>query len=213
MKGSVRVLIVDDHLVVREGLRLILESDDGFEVVGEASDGAAALRLVEQLSPEVVLMDLRMPGMDGLEALERIHRDHGQVAVVVLTTFNEDELMARALRAGARGYLLKDTTRQVLLDTVRAASRGEMLIRPELLARVLDKKPAGAGALSERELEVLRAVARGLRNKEIADRLNVSERTVKAHLTSVFNKLGVDSRAGAVAAGVRLKLVSVSDGL
>lgn len=215
MNKKIQVLIVDDHLVVREGLRLILESEEGFEVVGEAADGAAALRAVEKLSPDVVLMDLRMPGMDGLEALEKLSARPRQVAVVVLTTFNEDELMARAIRAGARGYLLKDTSRQVLLETVRAASRGEMLVKPELLTKLLEQsaKAKQQGPLSERELEVLEAVARGERNKEIADGLGVSERTVKAHLTNVFNKLGVDSRAGAVAAALRMKLISGGSGL
>ncbi len=210
MTDPIRVLIADDHLVVREGLRLILETGDGFDVVGEAPDGAEAVRLAGELQPGVVLMDLRMPGMDGLEAIERISAQWPQIAVVILTTYNEDDLMIRGLRLGARGYLLKDTDRATLFNSIRAAARGETLLRPELMARVLshaESKPTAAPAkraegieLTERELEVLTGVARGERNKEIAARLNITERTVKAHLDSIYNKLGVDSRAAAVSA-------------
>ena len=147
-----------------------------------------------------------MPGMDGITAIGHLRRDYPAVAIVILTTFNEDDLMVRGLQAGARGYLLKDTDRATLLDTIQAAARGETLLKPEILSRVLaaPTKPAPTSpptplALTERELEVLRAAARGERNKEIAHRLGISERTVKAHLASVFNKLGVDSRAAAVA--------------
>jgi NarL family two-component system response regulator YdfI len=214
VSAPLRVLVADDHLVVREGLRLILESESGFEVAGEAADGAEAVRLAEQLAPDVVLMDLRMPGMGGLEAMTRIRASRPDAAIVVLTTFNEDDLMARALEAGARGYLLKDVTRAALLDAVRAAARGEMLLRPEVLARVLARArstgpadPSPGGALSEREREVLEGVAQGERNKEIAQRLGISERTVKAHLASAFNKLGVDSRAGAVSVAMQRGLL------
>ncbi len=201
----IRILIADDHLIVREGLRLILETEDDFALVGEAGDGAEALRLAVELQPDVVLMDLRMPGMDGLTAIERLHTAQPRVAVVILTTYNEDDLMVRGLRAGARGYLLKDTGREALFNAIRAAARGETLLRPEVLAKVLaHTEPAsarsdGALALTDREREVLQAVARGERSKEIAARLGVTERTVKAHLTAIYNKLGVDSRAAAIA--------------
>ncbi len=202
----IRVLITDDHLIVREGLRLILETAEYIEVVGEASDGAACLSSVAELAPDVVLMDLQMPGMDGITAIGHLRRDYPAVAIVILTTFNEDGLMMRGLQAGARGYLLKDTDRATLLDTIQAAARGETLLKPEILSRVLAAQmkpaptsPTAALALTDRELEVLRAAARGERNKEIAHVLGISERTVKAHLASVYNKLGVDSRAAAVA--------------
>ncbi|MBP8292787.1 MAG: response regulator transcription factor [Caldilineaceae bacterium] len=202
----IRVLITDDHLIVREGLRLILETAEYIEVVGEASDGAACLRSVAELAPDVVLMDLQMPGMDGITAIGHLRRDYPAVAIVILTTFNEDGLMMRGLQAGARGYLLKDTDRATLLDTIQTAARGETLLKPEILSRVLAAQmkpaptsPTTALALTDRELEVLRAAARGERNKEIAHALGISERTVKAHLASVYNKLGVDSRAAAVA--------------
>lgn len=202
----IRVLIADDHEVVRDGLKLILETEEDFEVIGEAGDGAGAVQLADQLQPDVILMDLRMPGMDGLQAIEKIHSSWPKIAVVILTTYNEDDLMIRGLRAGARGYLLKDTNRQTLFDSLRAAARGEALFLPEVIARVLHQpsaeKRSENSVLTERELEVLRAAARGERSKEIALHLGIAERTVKAHLDSVYNKLGVDSRAAAVATAI-----------
>jgi NarL family two-component system response regulator YdfI len=202
MSNSIRVLIADDHLIIREGLRLILETADGIELVGEATDGVEAVRLAKELQPDVILMDLRMPNMDGLTAIERLRFEQPQVAVVILTTYNEDDLMLRGLRAGARGYLLKDTDRETLFNTIRAAARGETLLKPEIMARLLSQpetRPHGDLDLTDRELEVLAAVARGERSKEIAARLGITERTVKAHLASIYNKFGVDSRAAAIA--------------
>jgi NarL family two-component system response regulator YdfI len=209
--GMIRVLIADDHLVVREGLQLILGSQPDFELVGEAAEGATAVRLAGELQPDVVLMDLRMPGMDGLEAIGHIRRQWPEIAIVILTTFNEDDLMLRGLQAGARSFLLKDTDRQTLFHTIRAAAQGETLLQPDILARVLTHTQSSPTAnrqpsttdLTGRELEVLTAVARGDRNKEIALRLGVTERTVKAHLTNVYNKLGVDSRAAAVSVAIQ----------
>jgi NarL family two-component system response regulator YdfI len=203
----IRVLITDDHLIVREGLRLILETADDLQVVGEAVDGAECLSLVPQLNPDVILMDLQMPRMDGITAIEHLHRNHPQIAIIILTTYNEDDLMIRGLRCGARGYLLKDSSRENLLDAIHAAVKGETLLKPEILARVLapqtPPKPAStsqtAPPLTERELEVLQAASRGERNKEIAYKLGITERTVKAHLQSIYQKYGVDSRAAAVA--------------
>jgi NarL family two-component system response regulator YdfI len=205
---TIRILIADDHLIIRQGIRLILETEDDFELVGEAADGAEALRLCAELHPDVVLMDLRMPGMDGLAAIERLHIERPEIAVVILTTFNEDDLMLRGLRAGAKGYLLKDTGREALFNAIRAAARRNAA-GPDILARLLErvKAPsqpaAGSINLTDREREVLAEVARGERSKEIAYRLGISERTVKAHLASIYNKLGVDSRAAAIAAAAQ----------
>lgn len=212
----INVLITDDHLIVREGLRLILETADGIDVVGEAVNGKDCLSQVAELAPDVVLMDLQMPGMDGLTALQHLRRDRPEVAIIILTTYNEDEMMLKGLQAGARGYLLKDTDRETLLDTIRAAAKGETLLRPEILKRVLAVQagqtpstppPPADTPLTERELEVLRLVAEGERNKEVAVKLSITERTVKAHLTSIYNKLGVDSRAAAVATAGRQGII------
>jgi NarL family two-component system response regulator YdfI len=208
----IRILVADDHLIIRQGLRLILETENDFELVGEAADGAEALRLCAETKPEVVLMDLRMPGMDGLTAIERLRVEQPGIAVVILTTFNEDDLMMRGLRAGAKGYLLKDTDRETLFNTIRAAQRGETLLKPEVIARVLSKagesnKSGASTDLTERELEVLQAVAQGERSKEIAIRLGISERTVKAHLASIYNRLGVDNRAAAIAVAAQKGLL------
>jgi NarL family two-component system response regulator YdfI len=210
MSEPIRVLITDDHFIVRQGLRLILNTADDIELVGEAVNGEEALQLTAEHQPHVVLMDLRMPVMDGLTTIEQLQQTHPHVSVIILTTYNEDEMMLRGLQLGARGYLLKDTERDTLLNTIRAAARGESLFKPDILQRAFaaqavtppprsrtpQKNPL---ELTPRELEVLRAAAAGERNKEIAYRLGISSRTVKAHLTSVYNKLGVDSRAAAIA--------------
>jgi NarL family two-component system response regulator YdfI len=167
------------------------------------------VRLCGELQPQVVLMDLRMPGMDGLTAIRHIRQQQPGINIVILTTYNEDALLIEGLRSGARSYLLKDTKRQVLFDTLRAASRGESLLSPEVIAKVVGQsgrvtpaapKAAAPGeiALTDREQEVLIGVARGERSKEIAARLGITERTVKAHLASIYNKFGVDSRAAAI---------------
>jgi NarL family two-component system response regulator YdfI len=220
----IHVLIADDHLIVREGLRLILETDPEIELVGDAPDGASAVRLTGEVQPDVVLMDLRMPGLDGLQALAQIHTQWPHIALVILTTYNEDTLMVRGLQAGACGYLLKDTSRETLLHAIHAAARGEILLQPEMLARLLAQTSStGRGArplaanetgtfkLTEREQEVLRSVARGERSKEIARHLGITERTVKTYLSSIYTKLGVDSRASAVAKAIGSGLLSPQD--
>lgn len=219
MSDAIRVLIADDHLIVREGLRLLLETASEIRVVGEARNGAEAVELARRESPDVVLMDLSMPVLDGIEAIARIHAERAETRVVILTTYAEDDMIRRGLRAGALAYLLKDTDRTTLVDTIRAAARGETLLKPEILSRLVSEPrrpdPPSTPAtvkLSEREGEVLAAAARGERSKEIADRLAISERTVKAHLSSLYNKLGVDSRAGAVAAAARLGLLESTKG-
>jgi NarL family two-component system response regulator YdfI len=207
----IRILIADDHLVVREGLQLILGMEDDLEVVREVPDGETAVRLAAELQPDVILMDLRMPGIGGLEAIEQILEQQPEMAIVILTTYNEDELMIRGLQLGAKGFLLKDTGRETLFNTIRAAARGETLLQPEVMLRVMahtgekskTQTPSESILLTERELEVLTAVARGDRSKEVALQLGVTERTIKAHLTNIYNKLGVDSRTAAVSVGIQ----------
>lgn len=211
----IRVLITDDHLVVREGLNLILETADDIEVVGEAVDGVECLRLTPELKPDLILMDLQMPRMDGITAIEQLRKDFPEMAIVILTTYNEDDLMIRALQAGARGYLLKDSSREHLLDTIHAAVKGETLLKPEIVSRMLtlqsaphpDSTPHTEFPLTEREYEVWQSIARGERNKEIAFNLGITERTVKAHLQSIYQKFNVDSRAAAVAVGAQKGLL------
>lgn len=210
MTEKIQVLIVDDHLIVREGLRLILETEPGFELVGEASDGAAGIKIAAELQPDVILMDLRMPRMDGLTAIEHIRLHQPEIAIVILTTFNEDELMRKGLGLGARGYLLKDTDRNSLFNTIRAAARGETLLKPEILNRLLSTSSKDAPIesspeidLTDRELEVLQSVSAGHTSREIAYKLGITERTVKAHLSNIYSKLGVESRAAAITEAMR----------
>jgi NarL family two-component system response regulator YdfI len=209
----IRVLIADDHLVVREGLRTILEVAGDIELVGEATDGAEAVRLAGELAPDVVLMDLRMPNVDGIEAIRQIKARYPDLEVVILTTYDDDQDIVQGLRAGARGYLLKDSGREALFDAIRAAARGESLLPSSVIEKVIahlsEPRTAKTEALSEREQEVLTFLAQGAANKEIAHRLHITERTVKAHVTSIFNKLGVNSRAEAVAVAMRHGLLSL----
>jgi two-component system, NarL family, response regulator YdfI len=203
----IRVLIVDDHLVVREGLRAILATAPDIALVGEAVDGAQAIQLARELVPDVVLMDLRMPGLDGIRAVEQIKAYDAEIEVVILTTYDDDEYIVRGLCAGARGYLLKDTKRQALFETIRAAARGESLLPPAILEKVVShlaepRAPASTD-LSQRERQVLELMGQGATNREIAVELRIAERTVKAHITNVFNKLGVNSRTEAVAVAIR----------
>ncbi|MFI6242209.1 response regulator [Micromonospora sp. NPDC050795] len=200
MTAPVRLLIVDDHPVVRDGLRGMFTGDPDFEVVGEAADGSEALALVASLRPDVVLMDLRMPGMDGVTAIGRLARTGSTARVLVLTTYDTDADVLPAIEAGATGYLLKDTPREDLVRAVRAAARGESVLAPSVAGRLMGRLRAPAEEpLSQRELEVLTLVARGASNREAATRLFISEATVKTHLLHVYAKLGVNDRAAAVA--------------
>jgi len=193
------VVVVDDHRLVRAGLRTIIDSSGDLRVVGEAADGAAAVEVVRDLGPDVVLMDLSMPGVDGVEAIRRLRADGATSPVVVLTSFAEADRVRAAVEAGAIGYLLKDSEPRDVLDAVRAAAAGHAPLDPRVARALLpspDRRSAGP-ALSEREREVLTHVARGLANKQIARTLGISERTVKVHLGNVFRRLGVGDRTSA----------------
>jgi DNA-binding NarL/FixJ family response regulator len=212
--GGIRLLIVDDHPVVRDGLRGIFTGDADFEVVGEAADGAEALAQVAGRAVDVVLMDLRMPGMGGVEAITRLRAEFPAVRVLVLTTYDSDRDVLPAIEAGATGYLLKDSPRAELLQGVRAAHAGRPVLAPSVASRLMGlvgttaAPPAsGPTTLSKRELEVLRLVAAGSGNREIARRLFISEATVKTHLLHMYDKLGVRERAAAVAIAYQRRLL------
>lgn len=205
---TVRVFVVDDHPVVRDGLRGMLEGQPDLEVVGDAPDGRQALDAVERDPPDVVLLDLRMPVLDGIGVIEQLAVRHPSVRVLVLTTYDTDHDIVRAVEAGATGYLLKDTPREQLFPAVRAAARGEPVLAPAVAARLMGRLRAPhTETPTERELDVLRLVARGLTNRTIARELFLSEATVKTHLVHVFGKLGVDDRTAAVTAALDRGLI------
>jgi DNA-binding NarL/FixJ family response regulator len=198
--SPIRLLIVDDHPVVRDGLRGMFAGAPEFEVVGEAADGGAALTLAEALLPDVILMDLRMPGLDGATAIRQLAERDLPCRVLVLTTYDTDRDVVHAIEAGATGYLLKDSPREELFRAVRATSRGESVLAPSVATRLVSQLRAAAEeALSERELEVLALIAQGLTNRAAAARLFISEATVKTHLLHIYAKLDVNDRAAAVA--------------
>jgi DNA-binding NarL/FixJ family response regulator len=205
---TVRVVIADDQALVRGGFRMILDARDDMEVVGEASDGREAIALVEELEPDVVLMDVRMPDVDGIEATERIVASGSTARIVILTTYDADEYVFAALRAGASGFVLKDVRPSELVEGIRIVARGDALLAPSVTRRLLDRfagtlpetaaAPPDLGELTDRELEVLRLVALALSNAEIAARLVLTEATVKTHVSSVLRKLGLRDRVQAV---------------
>jgi NarL family two-component system response regulator LiaR len=208
---SIRLLIVDDHGVVRQGLRMYLALDPELEVVGEAANGAEALRLAHELKPDIVLMDLLMPVMDGIAATEAIRRDMPEVEVIALTSVLEDSAVYGAMRAGAIGYLLKDTEAGDLCRAIKAAAAGQVQMSPPVAARLLREvpPPRHTEPLTDRETEVLQQLAQGKSNKEIAAALIITEKTVRTHVSNILNKLGVASRTQAALHAVRTGLVSL----
>lgn len=208
----IRVLIVDDHAVVRKGLRSFLELDADLKIVGEAADGAAALRMAQASRPDVVLMDLLMPVMDGVAATGAIRHELPDTEVIALTSVLEESLVIQAIQAGAIGYLLKDTDAPKLRQAIKAAAAGEVQLSPAAAAMLMHKvkAPRSPETLTERETEVLRQLARGKSNKEIANTLFISETTVKTHVKNIMQKLGVPSRTHAALYAARIGLVSLA---
>jgi len=210
---SIRIVVAEDHAVVREGLRMFLGLDPEFEIVGEAQTGRDAIELARSLHPNVVLMDLLMPGVDGITATAAIREAQPDVEVVALTSVLEDASVAGAIRAGAVGYLLKNASPDELRSAIRAAAQGQVRLSPEAAARLVRevRAPESPEALTKREIEVLRLVAAGRANKEIARELEVAEQTIKAHVSSILAKLGVQSRTQAALHAFRIGLVSSSE--
>lgn len=207
--ARIRIVVIDDHPVVREGLVASLEDDAGFEVVGEAGSAEEALRLVAATRPDVVLLDLELPGMSGLEAIPALREAHPGAGLLVLTAYDTDERVLGAIRVGARGYLLKGASLQAIARAVRTVHAGESHLDPRITGKVLAELGPGrpATTLTEREREVLGGIAEGLANKQIAQSLGITERTVKYHVTSILNKLGAENRAHAVAVAAQRGLL------
>lgn len=221
MTAPIRVVLVDDHDLLRGGLAAILDTADGIQVVGEAADGVAAVHVVRDLAPDVVLMDIEMPGGDGLTATRQILTQTSSSRVLLLTTFDVDEYVLEGLRAGASGFLLKTTPPAALIDAVRACAAGELRFAPSVIARLVEtfvrvasapaRLPAGLRDLTARELDVMRAVARGLSNAEVGAELHLAETTVKTHVTRILAKLGLRDRVQAVVLAYESGLVRPSE--
>lgn len=212
---TIKVLIVDDHAVVRDGLISMLGREKDFTVVGEAQNGLEAVEKAQVLEPDVILMDLRMPELDGVEAMHRIRSQNPEVRFIVLTTYDTDEYIFDAIEAGAKGYLLKDASREELFSAVRAVQRGESLIQPGIAARILDRftqlssQATSTSLLSGREVEVLQLMAKGSANKEIGASLSISESTVKTHVANIFQKLDVNDRTDAVTQALQKGIIKL----
>ena len=205
--GPIRIIIADDHMMVREGLKQLLELDGNIEVVGQASEGEKCLELVKQLQPDVVLLDINMPNMNGLQALQKMRLKNEKQKILMLTIHNEVEYLLRAVELGANGYVLKDSESEVLKKAIHTVYRGETYIEPtltpEMKERMKRDKSTTSEPLTNREVDVLKLVAEGLFNKEIACRLNISEKTVKNHVSNIFKKIGVSDRTQAAVYAIR----------
>jgi two-component system, NarL family, response regulator LiaR len=208
---KIRLLLVDDHVVVRQGLRMVLALEPDLEIIGEANNGQEALSLIKKLSPQVVLMDLLMPVMDGVSAIRAIKKDYPDIEVVALTSVLEDRLVIDAVEAGAAGYLLKESGPEELIEAIRAAAKGEVRLHPKAQKRLIKevRTPEMRESLTERETETLRLIAKGMSNKEIAESLSVSEVTVKTHVSSILSKLNLQSRTQAALFALKEGLVGL----
>jgi len=205
----VKILIVDDHLIVREGIRLILETHDEYEVVGEAENGQQALMVLKSVTPDLILLDLNMPILDGINFMKKLNSLDTNIPVVILTTYNENHLLLEAIELGVASYLLKDTGREKLFATIDAALRGETLLQPDMLQLLLkaQEEKHSPKLFTDKELFVLKALGQGLKNSEIASEMDIAERTVKSYLTTIYSKLGVQTRAQATAVATEKRYI------
>lgn len=217
MPDSIEVLICDDHAVVREGLKALIGSEEGLEVVGEAADGVEAVGKARGLRPDVILMDLEMPRMGGIEAIDEIKKDDPEARILVLTTFATDEKVFPAIKAGAEGYLLKDSSPEELLEAIRQVSRGESSLHPAIARKLIrelsrpPETPSEVDPLTEREVDILNLLAKGWSNQEIADHLVISERTVRSHVSNILSKLHLANRTQAALYALKEGLASLED--
>jgi DNA-binding NarL/FixJ family response regulator len=216
---KIRILLADDHVILRQGTRQLLEHESDMDVVGEASDGAEAVELVTKLKPDVVIIDVAMPGMNGIEATKKIKEILPGTKILVLTGYDYDEYIFSLLEIGAAGYLLKDVSGDELVGAIRAVYNGEPVLHPTVMRKLMDRcktmsprqTETPVGALSDREMEVLKLAVSGKSNKDIAEALNISLRTVQAHMRSIFNKIGVGSRSEAIVCGLKKGWFSLED--
>jgi DNA-binding NarL/FixJ family response regulator len=213
---TIRILLCDDHTILRDGMRNLLNSEPDLEVAGEAADGAQAIEQVRELRPDVVVMDINMPGLNGVDAVERLTAEFPDLRILILTMYNHDEYLFRTIRAGARGYLLKDSPVSEVIDAIRKVMTGASVLHPELTDRLVasyrqgkDKEQESGEKLSPREQEMLAALVQGLANKQIAEQLFISETTVKLHISNLYRKLGVKSRSQAIILAVKEKLIDI----
>ena len=215
MSESIRIVIADDHPIVRQGLATVLSQEEDLEVVGQAGNGLEAVAQARKLHPDIILMDLQMSEMDGVEAIQKIKMEASDIGIIILTTYDTDDYIFRGIEAGARGYLLKDSPPEEVLKAIRTVHEGESLIEPRVASRLLDRigqlsHPAPPeSVLSQREIEVLQLMATGAANKEIANQLLIGQSTVKTHLIHIFNKLGVKGRTEAVAEAARKGIIQL----
>ena len=215
MTELIKILIVDDHPIVRQGLAAVLEQEEDLAVVGQAGDGEEGVDKARSLRPDIILMDLQMPKMDGVDAITRIVEEGLETSIIILTTYDTDEYIFSGIEAGARGYLLKDSPPEDVLKAIRTVYRGDSLIQPRVATRLLDRlgqlsrPPEPKTVLFQREVEVLQWMATGAANKTIASELTISQSTVKTHIVRIFSKLGVNGRTEAVAEGVKKKIIQL----
>jgi len=215
MTDSIRIVIADDHPVVRQGLATVLGQEEGLEVVGQAANGLEAVDQARKLQPDIILMDLQMPEMDGVEAIEEIKMETSDIGIIILTTYDTDDYIFRGIEAGARGYLLKDSTPEEVIKAIHTVHKGESMIQPRVASRLLDRfsqlshDSVPEEVLSPREVQVLQLIAKSAVNKEIASELFIGESTVKTHIIHIFNKLGVKGRTEAVTEGAKRGIIQL----
>ena len=215
MTDSIRIVIADDHPVVRQGLATVLGQEEGLEVVGQAANGLEAVDQARKLQPDIILMDLQMPEMDGVEAIQEIKMETSDIGIIILTTYDTDDYIFRGIEAGARGYLLKDSPPEEVIKAIHTVHKGESMIQPKVASRLLDRfsqlshDSVPEEVLSPREVQVLQLIAKSAVNKEIANELFIGESTVKTHIIHIFNKLGVKGRTEAVTEGAKRGIIQL----